>query len=94
MTRDFVPEPTRRLFKDEVWDKEGIDFIAKIVIAIQPMNLRYFKDFHEEENGYPTCKLRHQDFFERDCITGDIVLDVILIELIAQFIVAGSVVQE
>lgn len=31
---DFVPEPTRRLFKDEVWDKGRTDFIAKIVIAI------------------------------------------------------------
>lgn len=33
MTGDFVPEPTR-LFKDEVWDKGGTDFIAKIVIAM------------------------------------------------------------
>lgn len=44
-----------------------------------------FQDFPEEENGYPTCSLRHQDF-QRDTI-----LDVILTELIAEVVDTGLV---
>lgn len=49
-------EPTRNLFKDDIWDKERTDVIAKVVFAaVEPLNLNWRQQGCLQESRYLLC---------------------------------------